>query len=146
MNIDPDDDTLRQDFDDWPARPDIRYRVFAITTRYFDIDDSPLWTPLLHSNDRHKARHNRRDSCLNCGKTSHPVEHCEEPFTNAHHLMNPEVGQLNDNGKAFRPWQQRMIHYRLKAYTRRVSTSSNSAPHSDPSRSSQSGSTAKGRA
>lgn len=46
MHIDPDDDTFRQSFDAWPARPNIWYRVFAVTTRSRDVEDYPRFIPV----------------------------------------------------------------------------------------------------
>lgn len=78
--------------------------VFAVTTRCFDADESPLGMPLLHPHDHREALHGGCDSCPNCGKTSHFLRNCELPFTSAHKLMALKLGQSNDNGEAFRRW------------------------------------------
>lgn len=38
----------------------------------------------------------------------------DDPFTNAHLLMNPELDQLSNNWEVFRRCQQRIIQYRSK--------------------------------
>lgn len=42
MTIEADDGAFRQYFDAWPARPDVRDCVFAVATRYFDLEGPSL--------------------------------------------------------------------------------------------------------
>ena len=114
MIIDPETQAFREEFDSWPAKPNIWDHVFTVTARYFDTEDPPLWTPLLSPHHRRRALYDRKDTCLNCGHAGHSVRHCEESFLNVHGLMNPELGTLNDDNAAFRRWQIRMRRYRTR--------------------------------
>lgn len=143
--IDP-DDASSQDFDAWPTHPDIRNLVYAVISRHFNDKDPPLWIPLLNPRDHSKALHERRKSCLHCGWSDHDARYYERPLTSPHHLMNSKVGQLNDNGEASRRWQQRLIQYGPKAYSRRASRSPSSpASRSDQYHGSYRTSSVKGR-
>ena len=54
----------------------------------------------------HKGR------CLNCHGTDHSFRNYAESFINASGCINPQLGQLGDNGESYRCWQRRMLSYR----------------------------------
>ena len=105
----------------WPLDPDHWEEVYAVSAS-FATDDPPLWTPLVTHADRRQAFASFRGVCLNCGEQRHNMRQCEQPFTNSSGLLNPELGQLNDNGDAFRRWQRRMQSYRRGNNLRSAST------------------------
>ena len=78
----------------------------------FTTDDPPLWSGLLSPPARAAALRENQGRCLNCHETSHSFKQCQHPFINASGCINPELGQLGDNGDAYRRWQDRMLRYR----------------------------------
>lgn len=96
----------------WPLNPDHWEEVFSVS-RSFNTEDPPLWTPLVTEADRRQAFAAFTGMCLNCGqKNHHNMRQCTLPFTNSTGLLNPELGELHDNGDAFHRWQRRMQSYR----------------------------------
>ena len=61
---------------------------------------------------RAAALRDNQGHCLNCHGTSHSFKQCSHPFINASGCINPELGQIGDNGAAYRRWQERMLRYR----------------------------------
>ena len=53
-----------------------------------------------------------KDTALIFHETSYSFKKCSHPFINASGCINPELGQLGDNGAAYRRWQERMLPYR----------------------------------
>lgn len=84
---------------------------------------------------------------MNRWRSGYSVRYCEEPFTNAHHRMNPELVQPNNEGEAIRRGFKCLIQSHAGALTRRASWSSlpSSPPLQDP-RGSYDTSSTKGRA
>lgn len=65
------------------------------------------------------------DLCLNCNGTDHSQKACSKSFLTTSGILNPALGQLNDDGQAYRQWQQRMLSYRRGQYERNLERSSN---------------------
>ena len=88
----------------------------------FNTDDPLLWKPLFTPEARAQAFRDNKGRCLNCHGTDHSFKRCPQPFINGSGCLNPRLGQLGDNGQAYRRWQQRM-----RSYQRRDTRSSSSS-------------------
>ena len=60
--------------------------------------------------------------CLNCHGTDHSFRRCPRPLINDSGYLNPHLGQLGNNGEAYRRLQQRM-----RSHKRRDTRSSSSS-------------------
>ena len=49
--------------------------------------------------------------CLNCHEDTHSHQQYRHSFINASGCLNPDLGQLGDDGEAYRRWQARTIRY-----------------------------------
>ena len=96
---------------EWPSNLTDWNDVFQVPET-FNTPDMPLWTPLTNPEDRRQVFRDRKGRCLYCLGTDHSFRHCSEPFINASGCINPEVGQLGDNGETYRSWQRPMLSYR----------------------------------
>ena len=67
---------------------------------------------LLTPPARAAALRENRGHCLNFHKDTHSLTQRRRPFINASACLNPDLGQLGDDGEAYRRWQARMIRYR----------------------------------
>ena len=94
----------------------------ASSFRLFNTDDPPLWTPLVTLEARTQAFRNNKGRCLNCHGTDHSFKGCPQPFINCSGCLNPHLGQLGDDGEAYRRWQQCM-----RSHERRDTRSSSSS-------------------
>ena len=59
----------------------------------------------------------QKTSSLDCHETSHSFKQRSHPFINTSGCINSELGQLGDNGAAYRRWQERMLRYRRGSKT-----------------------------
>lgn len=50
---------------------------------------------------------------------------CSEDFLNTSGILDPALGQLNDDEHAYRPWQQNMLSYRRGQYEHNLELNSN---------------------
>ena len=116
-----DADPFRKDDPDWPLR---HYEEVYMVTTTFSTQDPPLLTPLLTTAARAQALRAHGGHCLNCNGTDHSVKTCAQDFLNTSGILNPALGQLNDGGRAYRQWQQRMRTYRRGQYERHVERNS----------------------
>ena len=85
---------------------------FFSVTNSFATDDPPLWSPLLSLQVRRQAFADFSGLCINCGERNHNMRQCGAGFLNLAGVLNPELGQLQDGGDAFRRWQRRLLSYR----------------------------------
>ena len=119
-------DPFRAQFNAWPASEETWDYVYAVSTQHFNTEDPPLWTPLQSPADRRTAFIEHENRCLNCGYEGHSMRVCSSDFINTFGLLNPLLGELRDDGQAFRRWQQRMRSFRREQSRGR----SQSRPHS----------------
>ena len=75
----------------------------------FDTLDIPLWTPLTNPEEGRQVCWDNKGRCLNCHGTDHSIQNCAEPYINASGFINPQLGQLGNNGETYRRWQRRML-------------------------------------
>ena len=66
-----------------------------------------------------------RGHCLNCHEDSHSLRQCRHPFINASGCLNPDLGQVGDDGEAYRRWQARMNRCRRQDKSSRSNKQSN---------------------
>ena len=107
------DDPFTHSYQHWPAEPSHWDEVFNVSDS-FNTNDPSLWTPLVSPQARSQAFRDNKGRCLNCHDTDHSLKHCTQPFTNSSGCLNPQLGQLGDNGDGFCRWQQRMRSYRRR--------------------------------
>ena len=67
--------------------------------------------------------------CLNCHGTDHSFRNCAQSFINASGCINPQLGQLGDNGETFRRWKRRMLSYRRSNHVGGENTRSSLSLH-----------------
>ena len=79
----------------WPLEEHHYAEVFAVKASY-KADDPPLWSGLL--SPRADALRENRGLCLNCHEDNRCFKHCRHPFFTASDCLNPELGQLGDDG------------------------------------------------
>ena len=96
---------------EWSANSTDWDEVFQVS-EYFNTPDIPLWTPLTNPSERRQVVRDNAGRCLNCHGIDHSFRNCAEPFINASGCINPQLGQLGDNGETYRRWQRRMLSYR----------------------------------
>ena len=53
-----------------------------------------------------------RGHCLNCYEDSHSLRQCSQQFITVSGCLNPDLGQLVDDGEAYRRWEARMNRHR----------------------------------
>ena len=75
-------------------------------------EDPPLWSGLLSTFARTAALSEYRGRRLNCHEDSHSLRQCKHTFQNLSGVLNPDLGTLDDDGAAFRRWQERMTRHR----------------------------------
>ena len=75
-------------------------------------DDPPLWSSLPTPTARAAALRENRGHRLNCHEDTRSLQQCRRSFVDASGCLNPDFGQLGDDGEAYRRWQPRMIQYR----------------------------------
>ena len=137
-----DSDPFSHNYNHWPTDPSDWETVFQVSES-FQNNDPSLWTPLVTPEERAQAFRDNKGRCLNCHGTNRSFKHCVNAFINVSGCLNPQLGQLGDNGDAYRRWQQRMRSHRRRDHsvgggnTRSSSTSDrrrNSSRHNDNSR------------
>ena len=62
---------------------------------------------------------------MNCHEDSHSLRQCRHPFINASGCLNPDLGQVGDDGEAYRRWQARMNRCRRQDKSSRSNKQSN---------------------
>ena len=66
------------------------------------------------SEARAQAFRYNKGRCSNCHGTDQSFKRCSQLFINGSGCLNPHLGQLGDNGEAYRRWPQRMRSYRRR--------------------------------
>ena len=92
----------------WPLDEHRYAEVFAVCSS-IQIDDPPLRSGLLTLTARATALPENRGQYLNYHSDTHPLKQCRHPFINASGCLNPDPGQLGDDGEAYCRWQARII-------------------------------------
>ena len=100
-------------YNHWPADSAHWDTVYQVSAS-FNTDGPPLWTQLVSPEARAQAFRDNKGRCLNCHGTDHSFKHCPQAFINGSGCLNPQLGQLGDNGDAYRRWQQRMRSHRRR--------------------------------
>ena len=96
---------------EWPANSTDWDQVFQVSY-FFSTPDVPLWTPMINPEERRQVVRDNKGRCLNGHGADHSFRNCAEPFINTGGCINPQLGQLVDNGETYRRWQRRMLSYR----------------------------------
>ena len=94
-----------------------------------NTNDPTLWTSLLSPDARAQPFRNNKGRCLNCHGIDHSFRACAQHFLNRSGCLNPQLGQLGDNGDACRRWQQRMRSHRIRGNSDRRRNSSRQFDH-----------------
>ena len=120
---------------EWSANSTDWDEVFQVS-EYFNTPDIPLWTPLTNPSERRQVVRDNAGRCLNCHGIDHSFRNCAEPFINASGCINPQLGQLGDNGETCCRWQRRILSYRRPHRVGGENTRSSPSPHrrKNPSR------------
>ena len=120
---------------EWSANSTDWDDVFQVSES-FNTPDIPLWTPLTNPKERRHVFRDNNGRCLNCHGTDHSFRNFAEPFINASGCINPQLGQLGDNGETCCGWQRRMLSYRRPHRVGGENTRSSPSPHrrKNPSR------------
>ena len=95
----------------WPLDKHHFTEVFAVCSS-IQTDDPPLQSGHPTPTARGAALRENRGHCLKFHEDSHSLRQCWHPFINASGCLNPDLGQLGDDGEAYRRWQTRMNRYR----------------------------------
>lgn len=103
----------------WPLASDEHWEtVHAVVSNGFKQQLPPLWSPLLRTREkRANAFRENVNRCLNCRGHGHSVKTCEQPFTNASGVLNPDLRTSTDGKDVFRLWQERLRSWRTKPDT-----------------------------
>ena len=87
-------------------------RPMTLLHRPVSFQKQPARQPFVTTRALQAALRYNQGHCLNCHDTWHSFKRCKHPFTKASRGIDPELGQLGDNGDAYRRWQIRMLSYR----------------------------------
>ena len=92
--------------------------MFAVYSS-IQTDDRAPWSVTLTPTAHAAAFRENPGDCLNCHEASQSLGLCRQPFTNASGCLNSDLGQVSDDGEAYRHWQTQMNRYRRQDKSKR---------------------------